>query len=156
MQILAAPSPPSSSDGERVDLVLKPPRSRRLGDMFEVAGLLLRSGVELRVAKKAIDELAAGHTAYVTAPRVADYAFLRREMRKHKVTARRVALHPVDIKALRARLGISEEEFAGRYGVDPTTLRDWEQGRSKPEGAAATLIQLIERAPDKIVELLAS
>lgn len=62
----------------------------------------------------------------------------------------------VDVKALRARLGISQEAFAGRYGIDVATLRNWEQGRTTPDGPAATLLHLIDRDPDKIVELLAS
>ena len=62
----------------------------------------------------------------------------------------------VDVKALRARLGISQEAFAGRYGIEVATLRNWEQGRTTPDGPAATLLQLIDRDPDKIVELLAS
>jgi putative transcriptional regulator len=57
--------------------------------------------------------------------------------------------------ALRARLGISQAAFAGRYG-DP--VRNWEQGqsrRTRPEGPAAVLLQVIERDPEKVVELLA-
>jgi putative transcriptional regulator len=77
-------------------------------------------------------------------------------MASQNVTARRIALREVDVKALRARLGLSQEAFAGRYGLDVATVRNWEQGRTKPEGPAATLLQLIERDPEKIVELLAS
>jgi hypothetical protein len=50
----------------------------------------------------------------------------------------------------------SQEAFAWRYCLDAATVRNWEQGRTIPEGPAATLWQLIDRDPDKIVELLAS
>jgi putative transcriptional regulator len=61
------------------------------------------------------------------------------------------AVHqPVDVKALRARLGLTQEEFADRYGVPLGSLRDWEQGRGRG-GAAAVLLEVIEQAP-KVVE----
>jgi putative transcriptional regulator len=40
--------------------------------------------------------------------------------------------------------------------LDVATLRNWEQGRTTPEGPAATLLQLIDSDPDKVAELLAS
>lgn len=131
-------------------------RSRRIDDGFAVARLLVRAGVPARAAKGVLERLFEGKTAYVAAPAVDDYAVLRRAMAAHHVRALRVALRTVDVRALRVRLGITQEEFAGRYGVDVATLRNWEQGRTKPEGPAATLLQLIDRAPDKVVELLAS
>jgi DNA-binding transcriptional regulator YiaG len=137
-------------------MVLMPQPARRLGDAFAVARLLVRAGVPVRTAKKAIDDLAAGRTAYVEAPAVADYGRVKRAMGDQGITALRIAIRPVDVKALRTRLGISQEAFAGRYGLDVATVRNWEQGRTKPEGPAAALLQLIERDPDKIVELLAS
>jgi DNA-binding transcriptional regulator YiaG len=133
-----------------------PPSSRRLGDVFEVIRLLVRSGVSVRTAKSAIDDLVAGRIAYIDAPAVADYARLKREMTKQNLTAQPIELRRVDVKALRQRLGISQEAFAGRYGLDVATVRNWEQGRTIPEGPAAALLQLIDRDPDKIVELLAS
>lgn len=72
------------------------------------------------------------------------------------IAAQRIVKRKIDVKLLRARLGISQEAFAGRYGLDVKTLQNWEQGRTEPEGPAAILLQLIERDPDKIVELLAS
>ena len=152
----AAPSGKSNSIGETVRLILMPPASRRLGDVFEVVRLLVRSGVSVRTAKSAIDDLVAGRFAYIDAPAVADYARLKREMTKQNLAAHRIELRRVDVKALRQRLGISQEAFAGRYGLDVATVRNWEQGRTIPEGPAAALLQLIDRDPDKIVELLAS
>jgi DNA-binding transcriptional regulator YiaG len=132
-----------------------PPASRRPRDLFEVARLLVRSGVPVRAAKKVTDDLAAGRTAYVEAPAVSAYHLLKRQMSAQNVALHRIAPRPVDVKALRARLGLSQEAFAGRYGLHVATLRNWEQGRTTPEGPAATLLQLIDRDPDKIVELLA-
>lgn len=156
VRVRAAPRGRSSSGGGHVNVVLTAQAARRIGNMFEIARLLVRAGVPLRTAKKATDELAAGKTAYVEVPAVDDYDALKRKMKGQNVIARRIELRAVDVKALRARLGVSQEVFAGRYGLDVATVRNWEQGRTRPEGPAAALLQLIDRDPDKIVELLAS
>ena len=156
VQVRAAPSGQSNSVGEAVKMILMPPAHRRLGDVFEIARALVRVGVPVRTAKKAIDELAEGKMAYVEAPSVADFNQLKRRISAGNVAARRISLREIDVKALRTRLGISQEAFAGRYGLDVATVRNWEQGRTKPEGPAAALLQLIDRDPEKIVELLAS
>lgn len=153
-RVRAAPSRRSSSGGVPFHLVLAAERAGT--DMFAMARLLVRSGVPIRTAKKVAGELAAGKLSYVEAPSVSDYGALRRNLKRHSVAVRQIRLHPVDVKALRARLGISQEAFAGRYGLDIATVRNWEQGRTTPEGPAAALLQLIDRDPDKVVELLAS
>lgn len=132
------------------------PTSGRLGDVFEIARLLVRAGVPVRTAKKTIDSLAGGRTAYVEATAVADYEIFKKRLMSQNIRVHRIVRRRVDVKALRARLGISQEAFAGRYGLDVKTLQNWEQGRTEPEGPAATLLQLIERDPEKVVELLAS
>jgi DNA-binding transcriptional regulator YiaG len=156
VRVRAAPSKRSPSAGDRVRLILMPPSSRRLGDMFEVARLLTRAGVGVRRAKKVLDDLTEGKTAFADAPNVADYNGLKRRLAAQNVTAHRIEIHRVDVKALRRELGISQEEFAGRFGLDVATVRNWEQGRTTPDGAAAAFLQLIERDPDKVAELLAS
>jgi DNA-binding transcriptional regulator YiaG len=153
VRVRAAPPAGSSSGGGRVDLILTP-AAQPPSDAFEVARLLVRAGTSVRTARKAVDDLAAGKTAYVEAPSVTDYALLKRKMQGLNVAVGRIALRAVDVKALRVRLGISQEAFAGRYGLDVATVRNWEQGRTTPEGPAAVLLQVIERDPEKVVELL--
>jgi putative transcriptional regulator len=53
----------------------------------------------------------------------------------------------VDVSAIRARTGLSQEAFAHRIGVSVGTLRNWEQGRRKPDGPAKVLLALLERDP---------
>lgn len=124
--------------------------------MLEVAGELVRAGVPLRTAKKTVEELANGRTAYVEAPKVANYERLKRNFMSQNIATYQLKPRKVDIRALRERIGISQEAFAGRYGLDVATLRNWEQGRTEPDGPAATLLQLIDRNPDEVVKLLAS
>ncbi len=40
----------------------------------------------------------------------------------------------VDVRAIRAKLDMTQEEFAGRFGFSVNTLRHWEQGSRQPEG----------------------
>lgn len=133
-----------------------PPTSRHLGDVFAIARLLVEAGVSVRAAKKTVDALARGETSYVEAPAVRDYEALKKTLMGENIAVHQVRTRRVDVKALRARLGISQEDFAGRYGLDVATVRNWEQGRTTPDGPAALLLQLIDRDPDKVMELLVS
>ena len=127
-----------------------------MGNIFEVARLLVRSGVSVRTAKKAVETLLAGQQAFVSAPSVVDFVALKKAMAAENLAVQRIQRQEVNIKALRRRLGITQEAFAGRYGLDVKTFVNWEQGRTKPNRAACVLLQLIDRDPDKVVELLAS
>lgn len=40
----------------------------------------------------------------------------------------------VDVRTVREKSGLSQSDFAFRYGFNPRTLQEWEQGRSRPEG----------------------
>ncbi|HEY4066581.1 MAG TPA: helix-turn-helix domain-containing protein [Burkholderiaceae bacterium] len=48
----------------------------------------------------------------------------------------------------RARVGLSQQEFAILLGVSPRTLQDWEQGRREPTGAAKTLLRVAVAHPE--------
>jgi putative transcriptional regulator len=57
------------------------------------------------------------------------------------------------VRAIRAQFGLSQAEFAGRFGIPEPTLKDWEQGRRKPEGAARTLL-VIKNQPTAVQRAL--
>ncbi|MCQ8240090.1 NadS family protein [Rhizosaccharibacter radicis] len=61
----------------------------------------------------------------------------------------------VDVKAIRARRGLSQVAFARRYGFSPDAVRDWEQGRRRPEQAARTLLLVIDKEPEAVERVLA-
>jgi putative transcriptional regulator len=52
-----------------------------------------------------------------------------------------------DIAALRAFVGLTQEDFAQALGISVHTLRNWEQGRRTPEGPAIALLRLAARHP---------
>lgn len=53
-------------------------------------------------------------------------------------------------KTLRRALGLTQEEFAGRYHIPVGTLRDWEQGRSEPDQPARAYLTVIARDPEGV------
>jgi putative transcriptional regulator len=109
----------------------------------------------VRAAKRAVDELADRGRTFVEAPAVKDYARLASTLRQQGAVVHRIERRSVDVKELRARMGVSQEEFAGCYCIDIATLRNWEQDRTKPEGPAAALLYLISRDPGHILRLFA-
>lgn len=69
-------------------------------------------------------------------------------------TGARVSSPAVLVKELRVRLGLSQAQFAERFAIPIGTLRDWENGRRQPEGAALALIRVISYAPDVVEKAL--
>ena len=54
------------------------------------------------------------------------------------------------IAQVRARHGLSQREFAELLGIEPDTLKNWEQGRNKPDAAALKLVVAFDSNPDII------
>ena len=59
-----------------------------------------------------------------------------------------------DIAALRRFVGLTQVEFARAMEISVHTLRNWEQGRRKPEGSAVALLRIAARHPKIIRENL--
>jgi putative transcriptional regulator len=53
----------------------------------------------------------------------------------------------VDVKAVREKSGLTQAEFARRYGISPRSLQEWEQGRRQPEGAVRAYLLVTDRNP---------
>lgn len=60
----------------------------------------------------------------------------------------------LDVKAIRRRQGLSQQAFAERYGFSVGRIRDWEQGRSSPDGPARILLKVIDKEPEAIERAL--
>lgn len=61
----------------------------------------------------------------------------------------------VNVKAIRASLGLSQAGFAARFGLSLHSLRNWEQGKRTPDPAARAYLKVIEKAPDMVTGILA-
>jgi putative transcriptional regulator len=77
--------------------------------------------------------------------------------RRGEAKASRVtAFAPVDVKAVRLRLGKSQSEFARMIGVSISTIQNWEQGRRRPEGPARALLRVAAANPEAVAAALAN
>jgi putative transcriptional regulator len=76
----------------------------------------------------------------------------RGELKPSRVTKFR----PVDVKAVRRRLGKSQSEFARMIGVSVATLQNWEQGRRQPVGPARALLRVASANPEAVAAALAN
>ena len=61
-----------------------------------------------------------------------------------------------DVRALRLRLGLSQEAFAARFGFTVDAIRQYESHRRTPTGPARTLLRVIAREPDAVIRALAA
>jgi putative transcriptional regulator len=68
--------------------------------------------------------------------------------------ARVVESENVDVATIRKRLGLSQARFAAKFGLSPATVRDWEQGRRRPDRTARTLLLVIEKNPRAVEDAL--
>lgn len=59
-----------------------------------------------------------------------------------------------DVRAIRARTGLSQADFARSIGVKKATLLNWEQNRRTPDGPARVLLALIEKEPGLVQRVL--
>ena len=94
------------------------------------------------MSKKAFDKIAEGLTEAL--------AIARGEVKPAK-------LHvpaEIDVRAIRARTRLSQEDFATAFGFTINQIRDWEQGRARPLGGVRAYLLIIERDPRRVLELL--
>ena len=59
----------------------------------------------------------------------------------------------LDVRIIRQKIGLSQEEFAQHFGVNKRTVQDWEQGRRVPSGAARTLLMIAAKNPKALLEV---
>ena len=79
------------------------------------------------------------------------------KIKRGEMTAsRRFAFRPDDVRGIRAKLGLSQSEFALLIGVSVATLQNWEQGRRQPEGPARALLRVAAKNPEAVLEALGS
>jgi len=60
----------------------------------------------------------------------------------------------IDVRAIRVRLGLTQQEFAVRFGFSVNTLRHWEQGRRVPEAPTRAYLLVIDREPKAVEKAL--
>jgi DNA-binding transcriptional regulator YiaG len=155
------PAPSATGGGEPACYLLR--AAGNMPQRIELARVLVRSGLGPQHAHKAVTRLAETllHPedqrpgVPVLLPSVPDARALERRLAELEVRAERRVSPEVDAKAVRATTGLTQEEFALRFGLDLATLRNWEQGRTRPDGPARVLLKVIEREPRAVEAALA-
>ena len=59
-----------------------------------------------------------------------------------------------DVKAVRTRMRLTQQEFALLLGISVRTLQNWEQGRRTPHGPARVLLQVAEKHPEALLDTI--
>jgi len=62
----------------------------------------------------------------------------------------------VDVRKLRVRMGLSQTQFAARFGFSLDSIQNWEQGHRRPEGPARVLLAVIAKNPMAVEKALDS
>lgn len=62
----------------------------------------------------------------------------------------------IDVRAVRRKMGLSQARFAAKFGFPPATLRNWEQGRARPDASTRVLLAVIARHPEAVEDVLQS
>lgn len=65
-----------------------------------------------------------------------------------------ISLPNIDVHAARDKLHLTQKQFATTFGVSIATLRNWEQKRRFPTGAARILLKIIQKEPETVKRAL--
>ena len=79
-------------------------------------------------------------------------AWTRAENSDVRVTL--VHVPEVDVREVRTSMGLSQAQFATKFGFPPATLRNWEQGRSRPDASTRVLLAVIAKHPEAVEDVL--
>jgi putative transcriptional regulator len=60
----------------------------------------------------------------------------------------------LDVKEVRAKVGMSQNEFASAFGISVSTLRHWERGDRSPHGPALVLLNVVAKEPQAVLNAL--
>lgn len=69
-----------------------------------------------------------------------------------KEASRSFPYDPPDIKKIRGKYNLTQEQFAAMLGISVKTLHNWEQGRRVPEGPAMVLLRVADLHPQAVLD----
>ena len=73
---------------------------------------------------------------------------------KSKGRANRIIASSIDVKAIRKKTGLNQQDFADTFGFPIDTLRKWEGGSREPRGAAKAYFHVISKDPSYVQSAL--
>lgn len=94
------------------------------------------------MSKKAFDKIAAGLNEAL-------------EIARGNVKPARLYVPPeVNVREIRKKLNLSQNDFAAEFGFTINQIRDWEQGRTRPLGGLRAYLMLIKTEPRTVLQIL--
>jgi putative transcriptional regulator len=72
----------------------------------------------------------------------------------HDVQVTVVRVPEIDVRRMRTKMKLSQTQFALKFGFSRATLRNWEQGRSKPDTPTRVLLAVIASHPEAVEDVL--
>ena len=76
------------------------------------------------------------------------------EGRNAKARVTLVKVPDIDVREVRLKMRLSQAEFASKFGFPPATLRNWEQGRSRPDTPTRVLLAVLAKHPEAVEDVL--
>ena len=138
---------PRVSDGSPAALLIE-----WAGDIREIRTIsaiiaLTKRWTPLLRGKRAVEAMLEHKRAFIMVPKLESFDAIAAELAAAGVKATRIAHDDIDVKAIRERVGLTQEKFAIHYGLELDALRNWEHGRRKPDTAAQSYLRAISNDP---------
>lgn len=83
------------------------------------------------------------------------------DVKRHVTTGRmkgrvsKVEVSADDVRAVRERSGMTQQQFAATFGIGLGTLQKWERGERQPSGAAKSLLRVMQTDLTSVIKALA-
>jgi len=119
---------------------------REIRTISAIIALSKRWTLVLR-AKRAVEAMLENKRAFILIPKLESFEAIFAELAAAGVRATSVARDDIDVKAIRERLDLTQEQFAMHYGLEVDAVRNWEHGRRKPDTAAQSYLRAISNDP---------
>jgi DNA-binding transcriptional regulator YiaG len=116
---------------------------------------LRRRGVPTLKAKRAVEAAIEGRANVLDVPTVESRHALAEDLRRFGFDMSLITPVTVDVRKLRERLGLTQEQFSLRFGLELDAVRNWEYGRREPDAAARSYLTVIDKDPEAVQEALA-
>ena len=133
--------------GSPAGVVLRLASDRGRTRVIDAVRVLMANGLTMLKAKRAIEAVLEGGEIAVWLPAVESVEQLAAQLREADYLATAIAADAVDVKALRERLGLTQEQFALRYNLSLESVQIWEGGR-QPDRSASSYLRVIAAVPE--------
>ena len=145
-RLARTPGEPRVNDGSPAALLIE--WAGDGSDILSISAIraLVKRWTPVLRAKRAVEAMLDHQHAFIMIPKLESFAALSAELAAAGVRATSVS-RDVDVRAIRERLELTQEQFALHYGLELDAVRNWEHGRRKPDTAAQSYLRAISNDP---------